>query len=187
MILIRLILSFCKIGLFSIGGGMATLPFLYELSAHTHWFSYQDIANMIAVSESTPGPLGINMSTYAGYVTAGIPGGILASLGLAFPSFVIIIIVSKFLERFKNSKTVQKAFYGLRPASIALIAAAGLNVAKTSLLNTELFSTTHQIGDLFLIKPILLAVFLFIGQKKWKLHPVLWILTAAVIGILFQF
>ena len=103
MTLLRLMLEFIKTGLFSVGGGLATLPFLYEMSDATGWFSHADIADMIAVSESTPGAIGINMSTYAGFKTAGVLGGILATLALAFPSVVIILIIAKFLNKFRDN------------------------------------------------------------------------------------
>ena len=123
MTILRLMLAFFKTGLFSVGGGLATLPFLYEMSDQTGWFSHADIADMIAISESTPGAIGINMSTYAGYKTAGVPGGILASLALATPSVVIILIIARFLKKFRDNPNVEGAFYGLRPASIAMITA----------------------------------------------------------------
>ena len=121
MTLLLLCYEFFKTGLFAIGGGLATLPFLYEISDRYGWFSHADIADMIAISESTPGAIGINMSTYAGYTTGGIMGGILASLSLAAPSVIIILIVARFLEKFRDSRYVNRAFYGLRPASIAMI------------------------------------------------------------------
>ena len=127
---LRLMFEFFKTGLFAVGGGLATLPFLYEMSAATGWFTSQDIMNLIAVSESTPGAIGINMSTYVGFITAGLPGAILATLALAAPSVIVIILISKVLDKFKDSPVVQGVFKGLRPASTALIAAAGLNVAQ---------------------------------------------------------
>ena len=120
MTLLRLVFEFFKTGLFSIGGGLATLPFLYEMSDHTGWFTHTDIADMIAVSESTPGAIGINMATYAGYKTSGILGGFCATVGLAMPSIIIILIVAHFLNKFRDSRYVARAFYGLRPASIAM-------------------------------------------------------------------
>ena len=121
MMILTLMFEFFKTGLFSIGGGLATLPFLYEISTnHPDWFTHSDIADMVAISESTPGPIGINMSTYAGYSVAGIPGGILASLALALPSIIITLIIARFLAKFRQSKIVEGAFYGLRPASIAM-------------------------------------------------------------------
>ncbi|MBQ2756419.1 MAG: chromate transporter, partial [Oscillospiraceae bacterium] len=124
MIFLRLFWEFFKTGLFAIGGGMATIPFLYDISDATGWFTHHDLANMIAVSESTPGPIGVNMATYVGYITgmevAGIPTGILgavtATLGLVTPSVIVILIIAAILTNFKNNKYVGSAFYGLRPA-----------------------------------------------------------------------
>ena len=185
--LLLLMLEFAKTGLFSVGGGLATLPFLYEISDTRGWFSHADIADMIAVSESTPGAIGINMSTYAGYKAAGIPGGILASLALALPSLIVILIIAKFLEKFRSNRLVEGAFYGLRPASIAMITAAGLNVAKVALVNLPSFKVSGAVGDLFVWKAVLLAVVIFIGQRKLKWHPVIFIAISAAVGIAFGF
>ena len=187
MILLRLMFEFIKTGLFSVGGGLATLPFLYEMSDSTGWFTHADIADMIAVSESTPGAIGINMSTYAGYTTGGIPGGILASLSLACPSVIIIMIIARFLEKFRENKYVDRAFYGLRPASIAMISAAGVNVAMVALFDLKAFQASHFLPDFFVWKGLILAVLIFIGQKKIKIHPVAFIAASALIGIIFKF
>ncbi len=187
MILLRLVYEFAKTGLFSVGGGLATLPFLYEMSDKTGWFSHADIADMIAVSESTPGAIGINMSTYAGFRTAGIPGGIIASFGLALPSIVITLIIAKFLNKFRDSRLVEGAFYGLRPASIAMITAAGINVAKVALVNIPAFQASGSLMDLFTWKAIALGALIFIGQRKLKWSPVIFIVLSAVVGIAFQF
>jgi len=187
MTILRLMLAFAKTGLFSVGGGLATLPFLYEMSDKTGWFSHADIADMIAVSESTPGAIGINMSTYAGFKTAGIPGGILASLALAAPSVIIILIIAKFLEKFRDSKYVEGAFYGLRPASIAMITAAGLNVAKVALVNMEVLQQSGPITDFFIWKAIILGVLIFFAARKLKWNPVLLIAISAGVGIIFRF
>ena len=188
MIYLLLFINFFKTGLFSIGGGLATLPFLYEMSNRTHWFSTSDIADMIAISESTPGAIGINMSTYAGFKTAGYPGGVLATVALATPSLIIILIISGFLQKFKESRHVQNALYGLRPASIAMITAAGLNVAKVALINLDAFQASHNPADLFLWKAILLGIIIFGGQKLVpKIHPVAFIVFSAVVGVVFRF
>jgi chromate transporter len=187
MILLQLMLRFAQTGLFSVGGGLATLPFLYEMSTATGWFTHADVADMIAISESTPGAIGINMSTYAGFTTAGIPGGILASLALAFPSVVVIIIIAKFLEKFRSNRLVEGAFYGLRPASLAMITAAGMNVAKVALVNLNAFYATDDLGQLFIWKALALGAVLFIAQKKLKWHPVIFIAISAVVGIIFKF
>ena len=186
MIWLRLFCEFFKAGLFAVGGGLATLPFLYDISASTGWFTTQDIADLIAVSESTPGPLGINMATYVGFKTVGIFGGLVTTLGLIFPSIVIIILISKILDKFKESALVQKVFYGLRPASTALIASAGLGVAKIALLKLEIFEETGSYLDLFNWKCIVLAVLVYITLKKFKKHPIVYIAVSAAAGILFR-
>ena len=185
MTFLSLFFEFFKVGLFSIGGGLATIPFLYDLAASDYeWFTAKDVADMIAISESTPGPIGVNMATYAGYQTAGILGGIIATLGLVAPAIIIIFIVAKILNAFKDNKYVQRAFYGLRPASVGLILAALYGVVKIALINVE--STT--MGGFFNYKAIILAVCLFILQKVFKkLHPIALIGIAAVVGIIFKF
>ena len=187
MTLLMLMLAFARTGLFSVGGGLATLPFLYEMSDTSGWFSHTDIADMIAVSESTPGAIGINMSTYAGFRTAGIPGGILATLSLALPSVIVILIIAKFLEKFRSNRLVDGAFYGLRPASIAMITAAGVNVAKVTLVNIQAFEAGGAVGDLFVWKAIVLGALIFLGQRKLKWHPVVFIAISAAVGIAFRF
>lgn len=186
MIYLQLFWEFFKVGLFSVGGGLATLPFLYDISAKTGWFTTADIADMVAVSESTPGPLGINMATYVGHKTAGITGGIVATLGLVAPAIVVIMIIARILTAFKEAKVVQDTFYGLRPASTGLIAAAGLGVAKIALLRTDLFHRTGSVLSLFNWKLILLAAVIYITLVKFRKHPVLYIATAAAAGIIFQ-
>ena len=185
MIFLQLFFEFFKVGLFSIGGGLATIPFLYDLaSRHPEWYTAQDVADMIAISESTPGPIGVNMATYAGYQTAGILGGIIATLGLIAPAIIIIFIVARILDAFKDNKYVKGAFYGLRPASIGLILAALFGVVKIALINLD--ATT--IGGFFNVKAIILAVCLFVLQKIFKkLHPIALIAIAAVVGIVFKF
>ena len=124
MILLRLYFEFAKVGLFAVGGGLATIPFLQNMGANTGWFTSTDLTTMIAVSESTPGPMGVNMATYVGFETAGLPGAVIATLGLITPSIIIIMIIAGFLQKFRQSKTVDAIFQGLRPASTALISAS---------------------------------------------------------------
>ena len=187
MTILRLMFEFFKTGLFSVGGGLATLPFLYEMSDKTGWFTHADIADMIAISESTPDAVGINMSTYAGYKTAGLPGGILATLSLAAPCVIIILIIAKFLNKFRENPNVEGAFYGLRPASIAMITAAGINVARVALVNIPAYTASGNIADLFLPKAIILGIVIFIAQRKLNWSPILFIAIAAVVGVVFKF
>ena len=116
MIYLRLFWEFFKVGLFSVGGGLATLPFLYSLGAKTGWFSTADVANMLAVSESTPGPIGVNMATYAGFDCAGVLGGVVATLGLVTPSVIVIVLIAMALQAFRTNKYVDAAFYTLHRA-----------------------------------------------------------------------
>ncbi len=190
MIYLQLFIEFFKVGLFSIGGGLATLPFLYNISDRLRWYSHMDLANMIAISESTPGPVGVNTATYVGNTVAGILGTVVATAALIVPSIIIIIIISKFLNKFKDSKHVKNVFYGLRPASVGLIAAAGYSVITMALLNMEQYNKTGIISDIFNIKAIIFATILLIItnlKKTKKSHPVIFILVSAFIGILFKF
>ena len=187
MILLRLFWEFFKTGLFAVGGGMATLPFLRDIGIRTGWFTQEKLADMIAVSESTPGPIGVNMATYVGFETAGVPGAVVATLGLVCPSIIIILLIARVLKQFRSNKTVDAVFYGLRPCSIALIAAAGLMVAKLTFLNTG----AEGFADLLNWKAVLLGAVLLVLTREVKplkkLHPVVFIAASAVVGILFAF
>ena len=187
MILLRLYLEFAKVGLFAVGGGLATIPFLPRMGAATGWFTDVDLTTMIAVSESTPGPMGINMATYVGFETAGVPGAAAATLGLVTPCVIIIMAIAGFLQKFRQSKTVDAVFYGLRPASTALIASAGLSVAVSVLLAAE---GTEEHAFRFRWPAAALAAAVFVCMRYTplkKLHPVVFIAAAAVIGVVFQF
>ena len=193
MILLRLFFEFAKTGLFAVGGGLATIPFLQDLGARTGWFSAADLSTMIAVSESTPGAMGVNMATYVCFTIArlhGIPGvigAIVATLGLTFPSIVVIVIIAGFLQKFRQSKTVEAVFYGLRPASTALIASAGLTVAMTVLVTVG-GAAEHAFSIHW--PAVILAVVVFIAMRYTplkKLHPILFIAFSAVVGVILQF
>lgn len=191
-LLLTLFFEFFKTGLFAVGGGMATLPFLYDMSArHPDWFTTAQLADMIAVSESTPGPIGMNMATYVGFQTAGVFGGLIATLGLAAPSIIIILIVARMLKQFRENKYVDAAFYGLRPCSVGLIAAAGLLVVKIALFNFDAWSVGGALGDLFNVKGLLLAAVLLVLTRAVKatkkLHPIFFILGSALVGVVFSF
>ena len=191
MILLRLFWEFFKTGLFAVGGGMATLPFLYNISDTTGWYTHAQLADMVAVSESTPGPIGINMASYVGFSQAGVPGAIAATVGLVTPSVIIILLIARVLAAFRKNKYVDAAFYGLRPCSVGLIAAAGFLVVKLALFNTDLYSQSGRLADLFNVKALALAAVLLVCTryvKKLKgLHPIFFILASSVIGIVFSF
>lgn len=189
MIFLQLFWEFFKIGLFAVGGGLATVPFLRALALRYPWFDTAELTNMIAVGESTPGPIGVNMATYAGVAAAGIPGGIVATLALALPSYIVILIVSRFLQRFRENRWVNAAFEGLRPAVTGLIAAAGLSVAQTALLKADAVWTPDiRAWAGFVAWPqVMLFAALFFVQQRWrKLHPVVLIAAAAAAGVLLK-
>lgn len=183
MIYLTLAYEFFKIGLFSIGGGMATLPFLMDLTSKYDWFTASELANMVAISESTPGPVGVNMATYAGYNAAGVSGAIVATLSLTAPAIIIISIIAKFLENFSENTTVKSVFYGIRPTVAALIGYAVFELLKIAIMTT----VNGQIElDYLSISICIIAVALLQVKQLKKLHPLIWILAGAVIGIVFK-
>lgn len=186
MKLLHLSIEFGKIGLFSVGGGLATLPFLYHMGQRTHWFTANDVSDMIAISQSTPGPMGINMATSVGFTIAGLWGAVVAPVALIIPSIIITIMISNALRKFQDSVLVQDIFYGLRPASIALIVTAGISVAKGSLLDIEKYNLSKNIVNLFDYKSIILAIIIAI-LTKFKFNPILLIVLSAIAGIIFKF
>lgn len=176
--------EFFKIGLFAVGGGPATIPYLMDLAEKYDWFTMEDVTNMIAISESTPGPLGLNMATYVGVDGLGIWGGLWTSISLTIPSIIVIVLIAKFLNNFSQNRWVKAAFYTIRPAVAGLIAAAVYNVFVVSLF-------VEQAGEKVLaIKTFLLFLLVFVlmkVKKLSKLHPVVWLIGAAVAGVIFQF
>jgi len=190
MIYLQLFFEYFKIGLFAIGGGQATIPFLVALSEKTGWYTIAQLTDMIAVSESTPGPIGVNMATYVGYTIKGIPGSIVASIGLVTPSIICILLVAAFLQKFKDSQTVKKAFYGIRPASTGLIAAALYTLVKMCMFNVNAYVVSGVLADLFNIKYLILFAVLIVLMNIRKIkdiHPLCFVAIAAVIGIIFKF
>ena len=191
MMYLQLFWEFFKAGLFAVGGGMATIPFLYDISDKTGWFTHTDLANMIAVGESTPGPIGVNMATYVGFITGmqdggivmAILGAVVATLGLITPSVIIILLVAAILQSFRKNPYVERAFYGLRPASTGLIAAAGISVILSNLVDLQGFGLNW--------KGVVLAVALWLltnkVEKTKKMHPIVFIGLSALVGIVFKF
>lgn len=194
-IFFTLFIEFFKTGLFAIGGGLATIPFLHDMIGKYGWFTTELLTDMIAVSESTPGPIGINMATYVGFITGlkdfgiggAILGAVIATIGLVLPSLIIICIIAQFLKKFKESEIVQSIFYGLRPAVTALIASAGLGIFMVTLFSVDAFKASGQILDFFKLPYILLfCIIFFISKKFKKLSPIILILFSAIIGVVFK-
>ena len=199
MIYLRLFWEFFKTGLFAVGGGMATLPFLKNIGLSTGWYSQTALMNMLAVSESTPGPIGINMATYVGFTVGGIPGAVIATLGEVTPSIIVILIVAMMLKKFRDNRYVNMAFYGLRPASTGLIGAACVTVVlevmtgiKVLAADGALMNTFRLAGESLIKWPgVLLGALLIVltnfirPVKNW--HPIVFIAFSAVVGIVFRF
>ena len=196
---LRLFWEFFKTGLFAVGGGMATLPFLKDIGQSTGWYTYTDLMNMLAVSESTPGPIGINMATYVGFTVGGIPGAVIATLGEVTPSIIVILIVAAVLKKFRDSKYVNNAFYGLRPASTGLIGAACVAVVLEVLTYVSVQTPAGSIVNTFSLTgsgllnwPGLALAAVLLVLTNWvkptkKLHPIVFIAISAVVGVVFQF
>ena len=196
---LRLFWEFFKTGLFAVGGGMATLPFLKDIGETTGWYTYSDLMNMLAVSESTPGPIGINMATYVGFTVAGVPGALIATLGEITPSIIVILIVAAMLKKFRDSKLVNSAFYGLRPASTALIGAACVTVVLEVLTSVavqtpegSIVNTFSLTGSGLLNWPGLALAAVLLVLTNWvkptkNLHPIVFIALSAVVGVVFGF
>lgn len=182
MLYLKLFFEFFKTGLFAVGGGLATIPFLNEIAENYDWFTKAQLADMIAVAESTPGPIGVNTATFAGYNAAGVPGAILATLSLVLPSYIVILMISRALQKFRDNQLVEDAFSALRPAATGLIAAACWSVMIIALSGSTL------LGIIDLNHLILFAILMVLTNvKKVKdLHPIVFIAAAAVAGIVFK-
>ena len=186
MIYLQLFWAFFKTGLFSIGGGLATLPFLHDISAKYGWFTEAELANMIAIGESTPGPIGVNMATYAGIEAGGLLGGVVATLSLILPSFLIILCVTYLLGKFQQNPVVQACMKVIRPASVGLIGAAVFSVIKVALLDMDAYAAG---GISAVVQWPELALFALLSILAWKfkkLHPIVLILLGAAAGILLK-
>jgi len=179
----ELFYEFFKIGLFAVGGGPATIPFLMDIPNRHDWYKVSDVANMLAVSESTPGPIGINMATYAGFNAAGIPGGIVATLSLVLPSLIVIVIIAKVLDKFSKNMYVKSSFEMIRPAVTGLIATAVYGIFQAAML-------TDEAGNFRFPIVLILVCLGFFGlmnlKQTKKLHPAFWILCGIVMGIVFK-
>lgn len=167
MIYFQLFWEFFKIGLFSFGGGYATLPFLYHIADVYKWFSPQQLSDMIAVSSITPGPVGINVATFAGFTTSGIVGSLIATSSVILPSYILVILISKLLDKFKENKKVQAAIYALKPAGCGLLAAVGTGIFKDNINLTGV---------------VLLAILVVLALKK-KRDPLFYLGISAIVGL----
>ena len=183
---IELFFEFFKTGLFAIGGGLATLPFLSDIADKYPWYDHAGLADMVAVSQSTPGPIGINMATYAGFKAGGILGSLVATTALVLPSFIIILAIAHYLSKFRENKLVNSFFVGLRPAVCGLIAIAWFEIMKLSVFTFSKFIETKNILNIFDYKSLILFIVLFVASNKYKKHPALFLGIGALAGIIFK-
>ena len=191
MILLSLFFAFLKIGLFTFGGAYGAIPLIREEVLAHAWLTEEEFSYFLGVSESTPGPIMVNMATYVGFAAGGVPGSVIATLGLITPSIILILLIARVLERFRQNRYVDAAFYALRPCSIGLIGAAGLLVVKIAMFHTDLYAETQNFTDLLNFKALLLAAVLMIATRYVKplkkLHPAVFIAFSAAAGIFLQF
>jgi chromate transporter len=187
MIYLTLFLEFFKVGLFALGGGLAALPFLQDLIVKYGWMTAEELLNMIAISESTPGAIGINTATFIGFNTAGITGGIIATAGLAAPSIIIITIIAHYFRKFNQHPLVESAFSGIRPAVAGLIASAAFELARGGIFQLQNLQLNGSLLKFFDYKSLFLLLIIFAAIRKFKKHPIIYISTAALIGIIFKF
>lgn len=169
---IQLFLQFFHVGVFSFGGGYATLPFLYDIAEKYHWYSAKQLTDMLAISSITPGPIGVNVATFAGFATSGILGSLIATTAIILPSYVIVTIVYKVLDKFRTNRNVKGAIRGLKPAGCALLSAVGIKLLFTSNL--------HLLGTLILVAFV-------VSSLKQKHDPLFYLGISAVLGLVIGY
>ena len=177
---LQLFWEFFKTGLFTVGGGLAALPFLYDIATRTGWYTHAQLIDMVAVSESTPGPIGINMATYVGFTLRGVPGALVASVAMVLPSCVNALLVARALQKYRENPLVNSAFYGLRPAVCGLIANACWGIVSVSMFD---FSAKGFFNIVNIPAFVIFGIALFFIRRYKKLHPVVFIAAGALIGI----
>lgn len=169
---IQLFLQFFHVGVFSFGGGYATLPFLYDIAEKYHWYSAKQLTDMLAISSITPGPVGVNVATFAGFATSGILGSLIATMAIILPSYIIVTIVYKVLDKFRTNRNVKGSIRGLKPAGCALLSAVGIKLLFTSNL--------HLLGTLILVAFV-------VSSLKQKHDPLFYLGISAVLGLVIGY
>lgn len=184
-ILVELFIEFFRTGLFAVGGALVSIPFLYDIASRRDWMPIEMLPDMIAISESTPGPIGINMATYAGYQAQGITGGAVATFALVLPSLAIAILISKCFSRFSENSIMQSAMKGLRPAVAGLIAVAAWQIFDMAVLNS---ASSLNAGKFMIehvnFKALLLLLAVFFLLLRFDKHPIYYIAASAFVGVL---
>lgn len=184
MIYLEIFWSFFQIGLFSIGGGYASLPLIENQVLEIHkWLTISEFADLLTISQMTPGPIAINASTFVGTKVAGLPGAVVATVGCVTPSCIIVLILAYFYFKYKNLSSIQGILKGLRPAVVSLIASAGLSILYLAVFKNEgvtLFNM--ELSDINIPSVIMVAVGVFI-LEKYKIDPIKLMIGTGIIGI----
>ena len=182
--LAKFFFAFAKIGFVCFCVGMAILPLIYQSVSEFNAIDEEEFANLFAISQATPGPLAVNAATFSGFETAGIPGALAATIGVAFPAFILVAICVKFLNKYKESQLVQGAFTGIRPVAVGMIMAGFLMMAETTLVSGSIFDIT-SFGEVFdVIKPVqtVMIIATFIAAKKFKVSALKLIFIMGILG-----
>ncbi len=185
MSLFQLFLVFLYVGMFTIGGGLVAITLMQQELVGRGLITAERFYNMVAISESTPGPIGINMATYIGYEMYGIPGGIIATIGTVLPSLVVIIVIARYFGKFQEKPLVKAAFFGLRAGTTGMIAVAAFQVILVAVLSLDSFSRTGRWQDIADWRAFAFLCIIFVLQVKIDWHPVFFIILGAVFGIIF--
>ncbi len=183
MIYLQLFYEFAKVGFFAIGGGVATIPFLQAVGTNTGWYTQADLTHIIAIAGSTPGPIGINMATFAGYQASGFLGALVATLGIITPPLILIFTIGTMLHRFQHNPIIQRIFYGLRPASAALIVAAALQIADVA-FTRDYDGISHFYAPAVVLSLILLGLMTQTIGRTWP--PAVYVVISGIAGVLFS-
>lgn len=189
MVLFKLLFTFIKIGFFSFGGGYAMIPLIQREIESNGWLSAREFVDIIAIAEMTPGPIAVNSATFVGFKTAGFWGGLVATIGVAIPSLLLILIISQFFFKFQKHPFNIMIFYGIRPVIAGLIATAAIFVAETAIFKQELTAEVFNnlashFMDVINIGSIGVFVLSLITLIKFKMHPIVAIVGSGVVGVI---
>jgi len=183
--LFELFWVFFYVGAFTIGGGLVAITFMQQEIVGRGLITAEEFFNMVAISESTPGPIGINMATYVGYRMHGPLGGVITTVGTVLPSLICIIVIARYLGKFQERPAVKAAFYGLRAGTTGMIAVAAWQVIAVAILSLPAFAASGRVADLASWPALVLFIGVFILQRRLDWHPAFFILIGAVYGIVF--
>lgn len=183
MSLLSMFFAFFKIGLFTIGGGLVAIPIMQNYVLEYNWIDKGAFVDMIAISQTTPGSIGINVATFIGFVKFGIIGSVVITLGMVLPSLIITSIIARLVHYSRDNKWSMALLKGIRPAALGAIGAASFFIAEVSVLTLDRYSETRQLMDMFNVKSLIMFLIIFISMFKIKIHPIAYIVIGGVLGV----